>query len=40
MIQVEILTSNYAFPMKQIENMDQILLEADLQNSVIVQRWV
>ena len=33
-------TLNYAFPIKPIENMDQTLLEADLKNSVVVQRWV
>lgn len=33
-------TLNYAFPVKPIENMDQTLIEADLKNSVVVQRWV
>lgn len=33
-------TLNYAFPVNPIENMDQTLIEADLKNSVVVQRWV
>ncbi|CAL9737681.1 UBX domain-containing protein 1 [Monosporozyma servazzii] len=33
-------TLNYAFPVKPIEVMDQTLIEADLKNSVVVQRWV
>lgn len=33
-------TLNYAFPVKPIENMDQTLSEADLNNSVVIQRWV
>lgn len=33
-------TLNYVFPIKPIENMDQTLSEAKLNNSVVVQRWV
>ncbi|KAK5779454.1 hypothetical protein RI543_003345 [Arxiozyma heterogenica] len=33
-------TLNYVFPIKPIENMDQTLSEANLNNSVVVQRWI
>lgn len=32
-------TLNYAFPVKPLENFDATLAEADLINTVVVQRW-
>lgn len=32
-------TLNYAFPVKPIQDMEQTLVEADLKNAVVVQRW-
>lgn len=33
-------TLNYAFPVKPLENFDATLKEADLINTVVLQRWV
>lgn len=33
-------TLNHAFPVKPIKEMDKTLQDADLKNSVVVQRWV